>query len=210
MEDPQRWSGHGSWSRTRRASGQEPDFESPFCACRTVVGSYHGAVDHLHQVIAAAFSQRFQHQVPQPTSRPTAELLVHGVRVTQRIRQVMPRRAGPSDPENPVQRATVVAWRTAVRRHHEWLEERPLLIRQQATQHRRSPARRSASNHTAPRRGNPPGPLCPRNLAGQDGTRRRASEWIMDAFQAVYPSGRAPGRPHLHSFLRLEPNDLQN
>jgi hypothetical protein len=47
---------------------------------------------------------------------------------------------------------------------HERLEERPFLVAQQTTDHHRSPTGRPASNHIAPRRGNPLYAVCPRSL----------------------------------------------
>jgi hypothetical protein len=73
----------------------------------------HRAIDHLDGIVAAAISESFQHQVPQAASRPAPELSVHGVPVAQLLGQVTPGRTRAGDPENPVQRAPMVARGTA-------------------------------------------------------------------------------------------------
>ncbi len=63
MEDPQRRSGHGFWSRSHRASGQEPGFEPPlapvaqWCARMTVLSTI--CTESLPPPSARASSIRF-------------------------------------------------------------------------------------------------------------------------------------------------------
>jgi hypothetical protein len=89
------------------------------------------AIDHLHGIAAAALGKGFEHQVPQSAGRPAAILPVHRIPVAELVGQIAPGRAGPSDPEHSVQRATVVNRRTppqGATLDHERFEKRPLIV----------------------------------------------------------------------------------
>jgi hypothetical protein len=169
-----RWADHrgccecGFWSRSHRASGQDPGSESPPCAGRAVVRPDDGAVDHLQYLcISAAIGECLQHHVPDAACGPTPELPPDRVPVAKFSGQIAPRCAGTGNPEDRIQHPAVVTRRSASRTtrfRHERPEELPFPVTQQTTDHRRSPTGRSASNHTASRRGNPPRAVCPRGL----------------------------------------------
>ena len=103
----------------------------PPCAGGTVVCPDRSAVDHLDRVVAATIGQRLQHQVPQAAGGPAAVLPVHGVPIAELFGQVPPRCPGAGDPENRVQRASMVARRAATHRpslNDKRREERPFLV----------------------------------------------------------------------------------
>jgi len=86
----------------------------------------------------AAVGKAFEHHIPNARLRPTAELPPERVPVTELGRQITPRRAGPVDPENALQDASVIAWRPAAPltgRRQKRLENRPFLIRHQTANH---------------------------------------------------------------------------
>ena len=116
LEDSERWSGDGFWSKTRRASGQKPDFESPFYSGGTMMCPDNRAIDHLNAGIADAFSERFEHKIPQPAHRPAPVLAVYQVPISHFLGQIAPGRTGPGDPEYRLKRTPMVTWRAPSQR----------------------------------------------------------------------------------------------
>lgn len=108
-----------------------------------MVGAHDRRVDHLHASRrAAALVEGFQHQLPDPGERPAPELLVDGVPLAEMLVQIAPRRAGPGDPEHPVEHQPVVLRRApalAARRDHERREKPPFLVCHQAANQDRLP-----------------------------------------------------------------------
>lgn len=93
-------------------------------------------IDHLDGGIAAAFGERFEHQVPKSAHRPTAELAVHRVPIAEFLGQIAPRRTGPRDPECRIKGAPMITRWTAPQRtclNDEWLKKSPLGVRQKSS-----------------------------------------------------------------------------
>jgi hypothetical protein len=101
-----------------------------------------GCIDHLQRRIAhAATGERFQDHVPDAAVGPPPELAEDRIPVAEFFRQIAPRRAGSHDPEDCIEHATVIARRPTAATSQERLEIRPLIVRHQPANHRRSPQR---------------------------------------------------------------------
>lgn len=112
-----------------------------------MMSANHGGIDHLDRLgRRAAIGERLQEDVPEAFQAPSSKLLIDRVPVAERFGQVVPRRAGARNPENAIERATVLAGSTSLLRH-EWLEERPLLIAHQSTNQFCLPPRGSLESH---------------------------------------------------------------
>ena len=118
-------------------NGQDPLFESPFCAGCTVVSPNDGAVDHLNRVWnRLALVERGEDQLPQPRQGPAPELAVNRVPFTELFRQVTPRRPGARDPEDAIQNQPMIlrgTTATAPDCSDECLEKHPLVVRHQVS-----------------------------------------------------------------------------
>ena len=102
-----------------------------------MMGANHSAVDHLQGVWQrAAFVQGVHDLLPEPRQCPTPKLPIDARPFSKLLRQVAPRRAGPSDPENPIKNKAVIGRFTPVRGadcKDEPLKERPFLVRHQVS-----------------------------------------------------------------------------
>ena len=100
-----------------------------------LVGANDGSVYHLNAVLTgAAVIKRRQQHIPDPGEWAAAELPVDRTPLAEMIVEIAPGRTGPRD---PVQNQTMIFWPPAALRaglDHERLEERPLVIRHQATE----------------------------------------------------------------------------
>lgn len=130
-----------------------------------MMGPYDRRVDHLHGGgRPALFAQGLEHQLEDADLRPTAELLVDRVPLIEMLVQIPPGRAGPGDPEYPVENLPVIFGRPptlAARRHYERLEKRPFLIQHQSANQDHLP-KGSLESRFEPR----VNPLCQQDLAG--------------------------------------------
>lgn len=106
-----------------------------------------GRIDHLQRRIAcAAVGERLQDHVPDAAVGPAPELPEDRIPVAEFFRQIEPRRTGSHDPEHRVEHAAVIAWRPTAATYQERLEIRPLFVRHQPANHRRSPQRAALIN----------------------------------------------------------------
>jgi len=105
-------------------------------AGRMVVGPHDGGVDRDHPPVLvdiATSLQRGQDAGPGAVRGPTAVSVVDRLPTAVRLRQVPPRRPGPSPPQHPVHDLAVVLPRTGpttTQIREKGLEECPLLVSQ--------------------------------------------------------------------------------
>ena len=93
-------------------NGQNPVFESPFCARCQVVRADHGAVDHLDAVWrCTAIVEGIEHQFPKSGQGPAPELAIHARPLAELFRQITPGSTGSSNPENAIENKAVVGGR---------------------------------------------------------------------------------------------------
>ena len=82
----------------------------------------HSGIDHLDGLRrGAAIGERLQEDVPEAFQAPSSKLLIDRVPVAQLFGQIAPRRARARDPENTIERATMLAGSAGLSRH-KWLE----------------------------------------------------------------------------------------
>lgn len=116
-----------------------------------MVGADNGRVDHLDGLRrGAALGQRFEQQAPKPRPAPSQKLPVDGVPFAKVLGQIAPWRACPRDPEDAVQRTSVIGRRTTAQRtanDNERLEKLPFRIAHQATNQSRLLSKGSLESH---------------------------------------------------------------
>ena len=158
-------------------NGQDPLFESPFCASCTMVSPNDGAVDHLNAVRnRLALVERGEDQLPQPRQGPAPELTVNREPFAELFRQVTPRRAGARSgafsnrwrsrphPEDAIQNQPVIPRgtpATAPDCSDECLEKHPLVVRHQVSRQDNLQSQSYLESDSRPL-GNP---VCQQNLS---------------------------------------------
>lgn len=102
-----------------------------------------GGIDHLQAVrYGSALAQSLEHQLPDASQRPAAELAIDPRPGTEIVVKITPQNASTCDPEHAIQHPSVIRGRPAslaAARHHEGLEKRPLLVRHQPANQDRLP-----------------------------------------------------------------------
>lgn len=170
-----RWAGRprspgcGFWWRSRRGIVQVPDFESPFWAGSTAMCPDRAAVDQLQQIsIAAAVSKKsLEQNVPHARRTPAAELPPYRVPVAECRRQIAPGRSTPTDPEDAIQHAPMIAGPAAALHRNgddDLLEDGPFIVRHQATNHGETSLRGSLRSIRLRVGGIPQIEVCPQSL----------------------------------------------
>src|SRR5690554_4480349 len=104
--------------------------------------------------------------LPQPCEGPSTELAANRRPLAELFGQVPPRRAGPDDPENPIQNKTMIGWFAPVRMPNgmdEPLEEGPLVVGYQIARQEHLPRRDDLESQTAERWN----PFCQHDLAAK-------------------------------------------
>jgi hypothetical protein len=110
-----------------------------------------GRIDHLQRRIACAASgECLQDHVPQAAIGPSPELPKDRIPVTEFLRQVAPRRAGPHQPKHRVEHAAMIARRTAAPMDQESFEIRPLIVGHQSANQGRPPQRAALNQFVIP------------------------------------------------------------
>ena len=101
-----------------------------------------GRIDHLQSRVAhSTSSERLQDHIPDAAVGPPSKLPKDRIPVAELLRQVAPRRASSHQPKDRVEHTTMVARRPTAAAYQERLEIRPLIVRHQSANHRRSPQR---------------------------------------------------------------------
>src|SRR3982074_1129644 len=101
-----------------------------------------GRIDHLQSRVAhSTSSERLQDHIPDTAVGPASKLPKDRIPVAELLRQVAPRRASSHQPKDRVEHMTMVARRSTAATYQERLEIRPLIVRHQSANHRRSPQR---------------------------------------------------------------------
>ena len=101
-----------------------------------------GRIDHLQSRVAhSTSSERLQDHIPDAAVGPPSKLPKDRIPVAELLRQVAPRRASSHQPKDRVEHMTMVARRSTAAAYQERLEIRPLIVRHQSANHRRSPQR---------------------------------------------------------------------
>lgn len=71
--------------------------------------THDGRINHLQcRVGQAAAGERLQHHIPDATVSPAAELPKNRIPVAELLRQIAPRRAGPCDPQDRLDKQPIV------------------------------------------------------------------------------------------------------
>ena len=101
-----------------------------------------GRIDHLQSRVAhSTSSEPLQDHIPDAAVGPPSKLPKDRIPVAELLRQVAPRRASSHQPKDRVEHTTMVARRPTAAAYQERLEIRPLIVRHQSANHRRSPQR---------------------------------------------------------------------
>jgi len=101
-----------------------------------------GRIDHLQSRVAhSTSSEPLQDHIPDAAVGPPSKLPKDRIPVAELLRQIAPRRASSHQPKDRVEHMTMVARRSTAAAYQERLEIRPLIVRHQSANHRRSPQR---------------------------------------------------------------------
>jgi hypothetical protein len=101
-----------------------------------------GRINHLQSRVAhSASSERLQDYIPDAAVGPPSKLPKGRIPIAEFLRQIAPRRASSHQPKDRVEHPTMIAWRSAAATYQERFEIRPLIVRHQSANHRRSPQR---------------------------------------------------------------------
>ena len=143
-----------------------------------------GRIDHLQSRVAhSTSSERLQDHIPDAAVGPPSKLPKDRIPVAELLRQVAPRRASSHQPKDRVEHTTMVARRPTAAAYQERLEIRPLIVRHQSANHRRSP-QRAALNQFAI--------LASIDLSTRPSVKSIASEALLP-HTAVFREGRGVG-----------------